>query len=204
MLIMVENAVNANTKVTAQILLDGAQEILGKETVQQLIERISPRGLPAGDRSSLQDAGPFLQALEETYGAPGGRGLALRIGRAAFRYGLKYFGDRAGFRTMEFRLLPAPKRVGSGLQTLAHVVAEETGSQIVVTDEGDHWRWQMRRGRGNEGRRSAGQSCFLIAGLLQEFSAWAGGGRFYQVTETECQSTGSRACVYRIEKKPLD
>jgi predicted hydrocarbon binding protein len=48
------------------------------------------------------------------------------------------------------------------------------------------------------------QECYLIAGLLQEFTTWADGGRFYRIMETECRGNGSQACLYRIEKKPLD
>ncbi len=190
MLIMVENALSANSKVTAQILLDAAQEILGKETLHSVIERVSQRG------QSALAAGPFLRALEEIYGAPGGRGLALRIGRATFRYGLKYFGEKAGFHTTEFRLLPAPRRLKNGLQTLARLVAEESGGRISVSDGEDYWLWRMDT--------SSSQNCFLIAGLLQEFTTWAGAGRFYRVVETECRASGCPACVYRIEKKPLD
>lgn len=205
---MVNTIVNTPLKVTTQILLDGAQEILGMETLQKVVERVAPGGSsPCGGafhKLPLREAGPFLRALEEMYGQPSGRGLALRIGRAAFRYGLKCFGDRAGFLSVEYRLLPAPRRLESGLRSLACLFGEEYCSKISVSDEGTCWLWRMERDP-----KTAGPDCFLIAGLLQEFTTWAGGGRFYRVVEIECaegrsEAAGSPACVFRIEKKPLD
>ncbi len=200
--------VSANPNLNAQILLDGAQEILGRETLRNVIERISPSGQSAnalahaagrgsaGGSPALGDAGSFVRALEEIYGAPGGRGLALRIGRASFRSWLKYFGDKAGFRTTEFRLLPAPRRLKNGLQTLAQFIGEESGRAVSVSDGEDCWLWRVDS--------ACSHNCFLIAGLLQEFTTWAGGGRFYRVVETECLASGGLACVDRIEKNPLD
>lgn len=178
------------------------------ETMRKVIARLPHRDpLSRGDLThdlSITQAGPFLRELEAIYGTSGGRGLALRIGRATFRYGLKHFGEQAGFRATEFRLLPAPRRLENGLRALARIIAKEWGGEIQVSDEGAHWLWRMEPGRSIAGSSSQGASCFLIAGLLQEFTAWAGGGRFYRVVETECLASGSPACLYRIEKRPLD
>jgi len=193
--------VNTDSNVTAQILLDGAREILGMELVQKVFQRIGHEDIPIdrgmrGVPVRLQ-VGPFFQALAEIYGEAGSRGLALRIGRAAFQYRLKKYCDQAGFRAMEFRLLPAPRRLESGLRSLAQIVERECGGKIQVSDEGAYWQWRVTR-------KATTQDCFLIAGLLQEFTYWAGGGRVYRVEETECQACGSLACTYRIEKRPLD
>ncbi|RPJ46775.1 MAG: hypothetical protein EHM21_08500 [Chloroflexi bacterium] len=207
---MVKTVVSADSQVTAQILLAGAQEILGTEGMRKIIERLSsgagsPKDMSPGweEKISLAQAGPFLRELETLYGATGGRGLALRIGRAVFHYGLKHLGEQAGFRKTEFRLLPAPRRLDNGLRTLARIVGDECNSSVAVSDEGTHWLWRMDR-RPNDPGPQMGDPCYLIAGLLQEFTAWAGGGRFYRVVETECQAAGCPACVYQIEKKPLD
>jgi hypothetical protein len=198
---MVKTFVNTDSQVAAHILLDGAQEILGMELIQKVIERAGLEHISAvhGSRPNLSFAqvNLFMRALEEMCGETGSHGLALRIGRAAFQYGLKQYGDQAGFRSMEYRLLPTPRRLESGLHSLAKIVARECGSKITVSDEGAFWQWQM-------GRQAAAQDCFLIAGLLREFTSWAGGGRFYRVVETECQVWGNPACTFRVEKRPLD
>lgn len=198
---MVKTVVNTVSQVTAQILLDGAQEILGMEKMQKVMERLGREHISSnnerGQAVSLTRIGPFMRALEDIYGKSGGRGLALRIGRAAFQYGLKQYGERAGFRTIQYRLLPAPRRLETGLRSLAQIITSESACKISVTDEGAYWQWRMSR-------QAAGQGRFLVAGLLQEFTAWAGGGRYYRVMEAECQAGGSQACTYHIEKRPID
>jgi predicted hydrocarbon binding protein len=219
---MVETIVTIDPKVNSQILLDGAQEVLGLETVKIVIERFSPRQSPAradgspsktdvasskidgGCGFSSFDSSEFCGALKEIYGAPGGRGLAMRIGRATFRSLLKYYGDQAGFRSMEYRLLPSPRRVQNGLQALALLLAEQTASDIVVSEDDTSWIWRVQPSSACGENKAADQDCYLTAGLLQEFTTWAGGGRFYRVVETECRESGGSACLYRIEKKPLD
>lgn len=210
---MVEKkTVAVDSKISAQILLDGAQEVLGMETMQKVLARFVPQTSPLTSEKARNylssQSGAFFRALEEIYGVPGRNGLALRIGRAAFRHVLNYYGDQAGFRKMEYRLLPAPRRLGSGLLSLAKILAEETGSQITVSEEDTCWLWSVQPGSlpASLGPASAAgsQECYLTAGLLQEFTMWAGGGRFYPIMETECRGNGSQACLYRIEKKPLD
>jgi hypothetical protein len=192
-----ETIVSVVSNISAQILLAGAQEILGVEGVETIMERLPVAVV------SIAKAGPFLHELQVLYGKSGGYGLELRIGRSVFHHGLKHLGGEAGFRGAEFRLLPAPRRLEYGLQTLARMIGDEFNSVIAVSDEDAHWLWRMALPSNFAGRKSV-RPCYLVAGMLQEFTAWAGGGRFYRVVETECQSSGYPACVYQIEKKPLD
>jgi hypothetical protein len=61
------------------------------------------------------------QALEDMYGARGGRGMALRIGRACFSRGMKSFGALKGISDPAFKVLPLESRVYLGLEALASV-----------------------------------------------------------------------------------
>ena len=199
---MVQMTVRADSKVAVQILFEGAQEVLGTEGLQELKEQ-SSSGTGA-DLQPLHEAAAFLDSLEENFGRPGGQGLSLRIGRAAFRYGLKHLGAQAGFQTMEFRLLPPSRRLETGLNVLARLLHEAFGDRIAVTDDGSHWLWHAEGGVLCRGDSAGPNSCYLMTGILQEFMTWAGGGRVYRVVEAECRASGSRACIFRIEKKPLD
>jgi hypothetical protein len=194
---MVEIPVNVETKLSVQTLFEGAQEVLGAERLQEARNRcasIKDVGLPAGE------AAGFLHVLEEMFGLTAAHGLALRIGRAAFPYWLKDLDGQGVLRSQEYRFLPAPRRIDTGLQVLAGVLGELFGEEVILSDEGGYWLWRA------VDQRQAGfdTACYLKVGLLQEFASWAGGGRFYPVTRTECRASGCSACVYRIEKKPLD
>ena len=194
-----------------QIFLEGAEDVLGADQLRRLVKEITPRGNESegkypGEDSSLTmvDAGPLLWRLESMYGVAGGRGLAVRIGRSAFKYGLRQYGDQAGFHTAEFRLLPSPRRIAAGLQVMAQLLGEECHDVITVTDGDTCWLWQSQRCPICHDHTSPDPCCYLVAGLLQEFAAWAGGGRFYPVMETACRASGGPACEFRIDKKPLD
>ena len=196
---MVEPVARETSHVAAQVFLEGAQELLGDEHLSRF------RNLPVnGGRFAFQDVRALLQNLEEAYGAPGGRGLALRLGRAVFRHGLKELGGQVGFRDMEYRILPSPRRVEQGLKALAQVIGETFDSPVAVTDVDAHWQWRMEHCPVCQGCRTEDPGCYLLVGLIQEFTAWAAGGRFYRVRETQCRAAGDPACVFCIEKKPLD
>ena len=175
-----------------RILVEGAQELLDKESLQSIFQ---------GPSSTCD----LPQALEKRFGIRGGRGMAVRIGRFAFKYVLKYYGQSSGLLERSFRLLPASRRMSEGLNMLSQIFNQHFNEQIEVCEEGSYWLWRMhpKRHLGEAGSMDH-VGCYLIVGLLQEFLSWAGGGRFHQVTEQECALTGGEACVFRLEKKPLD
>jgi predicted hydrocarbon binding protein len=192
--------------IYAQILLEGAREILSEDVLNQMLEAaFSKSGCCVdGDQLTWLGARDLMAQLEMQFGLSGSQGLALRMGRAAFKYGLQVYGEDFGFRDTEFRLLPAPRRMWTGLNTLAQKITETYGQPMQVTDRGAFWEWRVTDDP--QAAESAGTAamCFLLSGLLQAFLNWAGGGRIYRVNETECRLSGSPACVFMIEKKPID
>jgi hypothetical protein len=179
------------------VMMEGACEILGAngQSRYMLDSRLD-------DQQALAAPRTILLGLADTYGPAGARGLALRIGRATFRYGLREIGEQAGFREVGFRILPSPRRVESGLHMLACLFSELTGSPVQVTDHENAWilRFPFRLPDGEEGQMIR----WLITGLLQEFSSWAGGGRFYNITASGCDASSTQPCAFQVDKKPLD
>lgn len=210
---MTQYAAFAPSLVSTQIFLDSAQELLGKVTLQGLVGRFAPDGQPVNasgadklvvEAQAAFQPEQFVQILEEIYGIPGGRGLALRMGRAAFRYGLKQLGEEAGLNAVTYRLLPVPRKQAVGLKILAQQVEKLLGDRITLTDEGDAWIWRSENCPFCQSRKSDDPCCAMTVGFLQEFMSWAGGGRYYRVVETECHAANGTACTFRIEKKPVD
>jgi hypothetical protein len=60
----------------------------------------------------------LTRVLEQVYGPHGGRGLALRVGRACFNYGVRQYGKQLGLMDTAFRLLPLPAKLQSGAKPL--------------------------------------------------------------------------------------
>lgn len=204
---MIGPAVHIHAEDAAQILLEGAQELFAVEHLLQWAPGLTPGngGWKNGHARDLllYGTGGLLHHLETAYGPRGGQGIALRIGRSAFRCALNHLGDSAGFTSVEFRLLPAPRRIERGLHVLAGAIADLTGDEITVEAETTGWLWKVTS-RGPAQGQPLSSSCCLIAGLLQGFMSWAGGGRFYQVRETECRANGSAACTFLIDSRPVD
>lgn len=197
---MIKSTLFTCSDLATQTLMEGAEDVLGADKISSLLGE-QKKG---GSSLAFADAVVLLEKLEDLYGVQGGRGLAVRIGRASIKYGIKQFGDQAGFYTAEFRLLPAPRRIATGLNALAQILGEACNDVITVIDGGDYWLWRSERCPLCRDRRSADPCCHVVVGLLQEFATWAGGWRYYPVTETMCRASGGQVCEYRIEKKPLD
>jgi predicted hydrocarbon binding protein len=201
----------AQSEHISHSLIEGAQEMLGFDRLQlldlplaeaQLLPQNGSRAVQPGDSPFSLAGLPF--ALEQRYGAVGGRGLALRIGRSAFKYLLQRRGEAMGLTSVDFRLQRAPQRMMAGLHLLAHEMITASHDQIAISETDGHWVWRSERCPVCWGRHTGAASCYLTVGLIQEFLAWAGGGRYYRVMETECRAAGSATCSFWVEKKPLD
>src|SRR4030042_2576450 len=83
---------------------NGLNAILNLAHLPSLIDNYPPDNL--SKEFDFADFTAINMALEEMYGPRGGRGLALRAGRAAFADSLRNFGALAGAGDLAFRGLP--------------------------------------------------------------------------------------------------
>ena len=188
----------------SQILMNGVQDMLGFEKMQQVVRPFLGEGEP---RSWAELEGLLFRvpvALESAYGSVAGRGLAVRIGRAAFDEGLRKLGEPAGLLSAEFHLLPVPRRLKTGLHILTEVLARECGAHVTIEEEDAAWFWRSENCPLCWGRQSVDPCCYLTVGVLKAFFSWASGGRSYRVTEVACRAAGDPPCLYRLDKTPLD
>lgn len=196
---MLKTADSMCSQQISQILMEGAQELLGADALRRMAW-----GSGVGAEDGCNQLAGLSLALEQQYGLAGGRGLALRVGRSAFKYLLQRHGEQLGFTSVEFRLQRAPQRLRAGLSLLAGRLAQECGDQIDVQEEAAHWVWRSQRCPVCWERHAQDASCYLTVGMIQEFMAWASGGRYHRVVETGCRAAGDLACVFRIDKQALD
>jgi predicted hydrocarbon binding protein len=143
------------------------------------------------------------QALEDMYGARGGRGMALRIGRACFAHGMKSFGALAGINDPAFKALPLPSRVHLGLEALASVFTNFSDQKSYMRTEENYYEFVVENSPMAWGRTSDKPVCHALVGMIQEALRWASNGYEYHVQETACHATGSEECIFRINKKPI-
>jgi predicted hydrocarbon binding protein len=143
------------------------------------------------------------QALEDIYGSRGGRGMAMRIGRACFSNGLKSFGALAGMSDPAFRALPREERCRMGVQALAAVFNKFTDQRSSFEEDERAFRFIVADSPMAWGRRTDKPVCHALAGMLQEGVRWASNGYEYIVYETACHACGDDHCVFTINKTPI-
>jgi predicted hydrocarbon binding protein len=191
-----------------RIVLSALEEILGRSELHallrsaSLVEYIDPPAerdlaMPFGHLAALQSA------LEDIYGTRAGRGLALRAGRACFKYGLHEFGPQLGATAPAFRLLPLPAKLESGGQALASFLNEGLDLKATLEKDRRSLSWNMGNCPLCWGRRLDGPGCHLAVGLLQEACYWVSGGKIFQVAETRCIAQGDSACTIVIDRQPI-
>jgi predicted hydrocarbon binding protein len=144
-----------------------------------------------------------MAALEEMYGPRGGRGLALRVGRASFQYGLREFGPLFGLTDITFRLLPLQTKLKVGADSFADIFNKNSDQRVHVDHDEKRLYWHIDRCPVCWGRHTDGPVCYLAVGILQEALYWVSGGKFFHVEQTHCIASGDPSCTIVIDKNPL-
>ncbi|MBM4426209.1 MAG: 4-vinyl reductase [Chloroflexi bacterium] len=193
-----------------RIILLGMEEVIGRSGVDAILRLAALEGLIQHSPSaSMERTFPFesvsqiMEALEQAYGLRGGRGLALRTGRACFKYGLKEYGSMLGLTETAFRLLPLPTKLHTGAKVFADLFNKHTDQQVRVEETEKQILWHIERCPLCWGRQTDGPTCHLAVGLLQEALYWVSGGKVFNVEETACIAHGGAACTVVIDKIPL-
>ncbi|MBZ0302915.1 MAG: 4-vinyl reductase [Anaerolineae bacterium] len=194
----------------ARYFLLGMQDVLGAEGLDAIV------GL-AGLTTYLSDLPPdtlerkfdfaYLAAvsgvLEDWYGARGGRGLALRIGRSWFIQGFHTFGALAGLAHPAFQSLPLNRRAQISLDALAAIFNQYSDQQTVFSIHEATYQLTVDVSPMAWGRQSDRPVCHALVGLFQECLRQASGGYEFLVHESACRAAGHDECIFVINQKPI-
>ena len=143
-------------------------------------------------------------ALEEMYGPRGGRGLALRAGRATFSDALKDFGALAGVGDLAFKVLPLQAKLRIGLPSMAKIFSQVSDQHSTVEEKDAEFFYTIHKCPVCWGRSGLDKPvCFFATGLLQEGLKWISGGNEFRVNEARCHAMGDEVCEFVIQKEPL-
>lgn len=194
-----------------RIILLAMEEVMGRNGVNAVLNLAKLRHLvnnfpPSNfDRQiNFDEIGALMHSLDEMYGPRGGRGLALRAGRACFKYGLKEFGPVLGIADLAFRLLPLHMKMKVGANVFAETFNKFTDQVVELGETEDQYMWQISRCPICWGRKTETPCCYLAVGILQEALYWVSGGKNFDVQETACLACGDEICRIVIDKKSLD
>ncbi len=180
---------------------NGVNAILNLANLQHLIDHIPPPNLNREFDFAYFSA--IWGALEEMYGPRGGRGLALRAGRATFAEGLRNFGALAGAGDLAFKVLPLHIKIKIGLPAMARIFTQTSDQHSTVEEREDHFIYTIHKCPVCYGRHIDKPGCHVATGLLQEGLKWVSGGYEFRVVETKCIAVGNDVCEFVIMKEPV-
>ena len=198
---------NKAARITLESLLNvmgknGLNAILNLAHLPHLIDNYPPNNLERD--FDFADFTAVNWALEEMYGPRGGRGLALRAGRATFADVLRNFGALAGVGDLAFKVLPLSAKMRIGVPTMARIFSQISDQHSTVEEIENEFVYTIHRCPQCWGRKGLDKPvCFMGAGLLQEGLKWISGGSEFRVSETKCMAMGDEKCVYIINKTPI-
>jgi predicted hydrocarbon binding protein len=193
-----------------RIILLAMEEVVGREGVHSVLD-LASLALYAdkypdarSDKTfSFKAVTQLQESLEQVYGPQGGRGTALRIGRACFQYGLRDYGSMLGITEIAFRLLPLSTKIHTGAKLFADLFNNQTDQRVRIEEAGNKLFWHIERCPLCWERKATEPVCHLVVGLLQEALYWLSGGKIFNVEETACIARGDHACTFVIDQTPL-
>jgi predicted hydrocarbon binding protein len=200
-----------NTNKFARIALEAYEEVMGKNGLNailnlaglsNLIDNYPPDNLER--QFDFADYTAIHIGLEELYGPRGGRGLALRAGRATFSDVLKGYGALAGVSDLAFKVLPLQSKIRIGLPAAARIFSQVSDQTTTVDETDNAFIWTIQRCPTCWSRKGADKPvCYISTGLLQAMLEWVSGGMEFRVNESKCCAVGDTVCEFVIQKEPL-
>jgi len=194
----------------ARIYLQAMEEIMGRNGLNAIlnmaglseyIDNFPPDNLEK--EFDFADYAALNQALEDMYGPRGGRGLALRAGRASFARGLQGFGALAGVGDLALKMVPLHMKLKMGLPAMARVFTQVSDQISRVEERDGNFVYIIERCPVCWGRKAEKPICHAAVGLLQEGLRWASGGKEFRVEEIACIAVGDKNCEFLIYKDPI-
>jgi predicted hydrocarbon binding protein len=195
----------------ALITIKALEEVMGKNGLNavlnlahlpHLIDSYPPDNL--NREFNFADFSALNFGLEEMYGPRGGRGLALRAGRAAFADALRNFGALAGAGDLAFKVLPLQAKLRIGIPAMARIFSQISDQYTTVEEQENEFVYTIHRCPVCWGRQNADKPvCFIAVGLLQEGLKWVSGGSEFRVNESKCIAVGDEVCEFIIQKTPI-
>ena len=194
-----------------RIYLRAMEEVMGKGGINAVlnlaglsnwIDNYPPNNL--SKEIDFADFSSLNHAIEEMYGPRGGRGLALRAGRASFADGLSEFGAMIGVGELAFKVVPLGTKLKVGLRAMAETFSKFSDQVTDVVEEEERFVYRIHRNPVCWGRSSDRPVCFAAVGILQEGLRWVSGGKDFRVEEFTCIANGDDICRFAIYKEPLN
>lgn len=193
-----------------RILLSSLESVIGPNGLNALLN-LTGVGSKVEDESADDLARTFdfacvanlNQGLDMVYGPRGGRGLALRCGRAMGERLLSEFGLVTGISDLAIKVLPLSTKLRIGVPAVARIFTQYSDQSGRVEDHDGYFQYTVERCPMCWGRKTQQPVCQMTIGILQEALRAFSKGMEFRVGQEACRAMGAKSCVFRIEKEPI-
>lgn len=153
---------------------------------------------------AFHDLSRISQATATMYGQRGARGMELRAGRFAYNQALREFGPLLGLSDLALKLMPMTMKMKILLNAVAQTFDRFSDQQSRVEDHRGVFLYYIDKCPVCWQRESTNHCCYLAQGIIEEGLHWVTGGHVFSAPEIECRAMGAAACVFRIDKAPVE
>lgn len=195
----------------ARLALISLEDVMGRNGVNALLNLAGTKHLvnayPANDYKRefpFQDMAKIMEGMETMYGQRGARGMLLRAGRYAFNLGLKEFGPLLGVGDLALKLMPMTIKMKITLNLTAQTFARFSDQPTRTEERKGQFLYVIEKCPVCWGRHVDKPGCYIAQGILEEALSWVTGGRNFKVEQLESYAAGGNACIFAIDKEPID
>ena len=193
-----------------RIVLTALEEVVGRHGINavlhfaklhHLVNHYPPNNLDLG--FTFTEFSRIHEALDDMFGERGGRALALRGGRDAWKYALKEIMPILGITDLAMRTLPLSIKLKIGLEIFAGTFNKFTEQKVRLEEDERSFLWVIERCPICWNRQTDSPCCHFAVGLLQESLAWVSRGKQFHIREASCVAVGDATCTIIIDKQPI-
>jgi predicted hydrocarbon binding protein len=175
--------------------------ILNKAMLRSRIGNFPPDNLDLG--WDFREMSALSQAIGDTYGRQGSKGIAIRAGQAWFYREQRDFSAALGIGVLAFRLLPLNKKIQMSLNAIADTFNKTSDQAVRVEESEKRFFYHIDSCPECWNRTSVEPICNAELGLLQESLHRATGDGRISVEEILCIAQGDPSCTFVVEQRYL-
>jgi len=191
-------------------IITSAEEILGKNGIHALLNLAGLQEyMDNYPPDNITKAFPFAhvariqQGLYDMYGTKGARVFATRGGEQTFQHSLDKYDRVQKAARAAMGLGSTDVRARLGLQFFSKFFNTVSDQIVRIDDDDNYYYWIIERCPMCWERQSTEPVCHLGVGVLKAAAHWAT-DRSFRVQEIKCTGMGDEACVYVMDKQPID
>jgi len=178
---------------------NGLNATLNMAHLSNLVDNYPPENLDK--EVDFADFSTLNLALEEIYGAKGGRLLGIRAGKIYFESALRAFGEVGGLFKPEFTSLPPLEKLRSGLAIAVQITNQVSDQQVTLEERENDFVYSIHACPACWGRSGEAKSvCAMPTGFLLGCVNWLLEGKEFLLIEEKCMAVGDDSCQFVIRK----